>query len=79
MNKINKIPFQFDRDKKPKCGEGTLEEALAVLGPTEFLDEQLLRLSGLKYSDFVDLASIDRQGGVLFWSHNNALLSLQQR
>jgi hypothetical protein len=56
-----------------------LEEALASLGPSEFLDEHLLRLSGLKWTDFVELASGERQGGVLFWNHNNATLSVQTR
>jgi hypothetical protein len=71
--------FQFDRDKKPKVGDGTLEEALASLNPSEFNDEPLLRLTGLKWSDFVEFANSDRQGGVLFWNHQNATLTVQTR
>jgi hypothetical protein len=71
--------FQFDRDKKPKYGEGTLEEALASMNPTEFNDEALLRLSGLKWTDFIEFANGDRQGGVLFWNHHSATLTVQTR
>jgi hypothetical protein len=40
--------LQFDRDKKPKCGEGTLEEALArcqfnQLFTSAFLYQSVLR------------------------------------
>ena len=78
-NLPNPILFQFDRDKKPKCGEGTLEEALASLNPSEFIDEALLRLSGLKWTDFIEFANGDRQGGVLFWNQHSATLSVQTR
>ena len=71
--------FQFDRDKKQKAGDGTLEEALASLNPSEFNDELLLRMCGLKWSDFVDYANGDRQAGVLIWNHHNATLSVQTR
>lgn len=62
----------FERDKKPKIGEnssssggqtGGLEEALAMLTNSEFTDEQLIRLCGLTWADFVELVEVERSGG----------------
>lgn len=54
--------FQFDRDKKPK-GEspGGLEEVLNNLTHSEFTDEQLVRLCGLQWLDFVELTDLGRK------------------
>ena len=52
---------------------------MASLNPSEFNDEALLRLSGLKWTDFIEFANGDRQGGVLFWNQHSATLSVQTR
>ena len=59
--------LQFDREKKQK-GEspGGLEEVLVNLTHSEFSDEQLIRLCGLQWVDFVELTDMDRRGA-LFW------------
>jgi len=74
---------QFDRDKKlnqkhgeaTAAGAGGLEEVLAAFTPSDFADEQLPRLCGLAFSDFVELVNMDRRG-VVFWlsaSHRRRL------
>ena len=56
---------KFDREKKQK-GEvsGGLEECLSMLVPSEFSDDNLQRLVGLQWADFVDFLADchDRKG-----------------
>ena len=56
--------MQFDREKKQKGdSSGGLEECLSLLVPSEFSDDNLQRLVGLQWVDFVDfLADHDRRG-----------------
>ena len=63
--------MQFERDKKLKSdsgglsggsGEGDLDEFLSDLTPSEFYDDNLMRLSGLPWADFVELIEMDNQG-----------------
>ena len=57
--------LQFDREKKQK-GEisGGLEECLSMLVPSEFSDDNLQRLVGLQWVDFVEFLADnhDRKG-----------------
>ena len=43
-------------------GEGDLDEFLSDLTPSEFYDDNLMRLSGLPWADFVELIEMDNQG-----------------
>ena len=43
-------------------GEGDLDEFLSDLTPSEFYDDNLMRLSGLPWADFVELIEMDSQG-----------------
>ena len=55
--------MQFDREKKQKGdSSGGLEECLSMLVPSEFSDDNLQRLVGLQWVDFVEfLADHDRR------------------
>ena len=66
-----KMIIQFERDKKTKfdsgglsggSGEGDLDEFLSDMTPSEFYDENLIRLTGLPWGDFVELIEMDYQG-----------------
>ena len=71
---ITKLPYnlqQFERDKKTKIdsggfsggsGEGDLDEFLSDLTPSEFYDDNLMRLTGLPWADFIELIEMDNQG-----------------
>ena len=63
--------LQFERDKKSKfdsgalsggSGEGDLDEFLSDMTPSEFYDDNLMRLIGLPWADFVELIEMDNQG-----------------
>ena len=42
-------------------GEGDLDEFLSDMTPSEFYDENLMRLIGLPWSDFIELIEMDNQ------------------
>eukprot|EP00095_Tigriopus_kingsejongensis_P001614 maker-scaffold289_size220122-snap-gene-0.15 protein:Tk01614 transcript:maker-scaffold289_size220122-snap-gene-0.15-mRNA-1 annotation:"rho rac guanine nucleotide exchange" len=63
----------FDRDKKPKSeSPGGLEEVLANLTQSEYSDEQLPRLCGLQWFDFVELVDMERKGRVPWLSNHHS-------
>lgn len=47
-----------------------MEEILANITQSEFGDEQLPRLCGLQWADFVELTDLDKRG-VVFWLSNH--------
>ncbi|TRY71150.1 hypothetical protein TCAL_10301 [Tigriopus californicus] len=62
----------FDRDKKPKSeSPGGLEEVLANMSQSEFTDEQLPRLCGIQWFDFVELVDMERRGRVPWLSNHH--------
>ena len=68
---LHLVLLQFEREKKQK-GEspGGVEEVLASVTRSEFGDEQLARLCGLQWADFVELTDLDKRG-VVFWLSNH--------
>lgn len=75
--------FQFERDKKSKfdssggSGEGDLDDFLADMTPSEFYDDNLMRIIGLPWVDFAELVEMDNQGATFSVSSRSASVASQ--
>ena len=77
--------FQFERDKKSKfdgglsggSAEGDLDDFLSDMNPSEFYDDNLMRIIGLPWVDFLELVEMDNQGATFSISSRSASIASQ--
>ena len=57
--------------------EGDLDELLSEMNPSEFYDDNLMRIIGLPWADFVELVEMDNQGATFSVSSRSASIASQ--